>query len=172
MPVQLTNRQRRFPVDAAALRIQAVRCLERLGVPRAELSVLLVNDRPMRALNRDYREKNHATDVLSFPMYAGTPEQIAVQLADQVADRVADRVNAPPAALGDVVISVETARKQAGEIGVTPAQELTMLLVHGLLHLLGYDHEPGGAQARQMAQAEVDLLTHLGLDAAGLVGRA
>lgn len=168
MPVQLTNRQRRFPVDAAALRIQAVRCLERLGVPRAELSVLLVNDRPMRALNRDYREKNHATDVLSFPMYAGTPEQIAVQLADQVADRV----NAPPAALGDVVISVETARKQAGEIGVTPDAELTMLLVHGLLHLLGHDHEPGGAQARQMAQAEVDLLTHLGLDAAGLVGRA
>ncbi len=163
MPVQLTNRQRRFPVDAAALRIQAVRCLERLGVPRAELSVLLVNDRPMRALNRDYREKNHATDVISFPMYEGTPEQITVQLADQV--------NAPPAALGDVVISVETARKQAGENGVTPEQELTMLLVHGLLHLLGHDHEQGGAQARQMAQAEVDLLTHLGLDAAGLVGR-
>lgn len=163
MPVQLTNRQRRFPVDTAILMRRAEGCLEKLGASGAELSVLLVNDRPMRALNRDYRGKNQATDVLSFPMYEGPPEQVAIQW---------EKESGPQAVLGDVIISVETAFRQATENGVKPDEELALLLIHGLLHLLGHDHETGGRQAKTMARAEGELLAHLGLTAHGLVGRA
>jgi len=88
-----------------------------------ELSILLTGDREIAALNRDFRKKDRATDVLSFPMGeridGGRPSQI----------------------LGDVVISVERAREQAEMLGVLLEEELLRLLIHGVLHLCGYDHE-------------------------------
>jgi probable rRNA maturation factor len=112
------------------------------GWVREELSIALVADREIRALNRRWRGKDQATDVLSFPLQE-------------------------PRALGDVVISLETARRQAREGGWSLAAELRRLLAHGILHCRGYDHEDPG-DARRMAAAERRLLGREGLVGASL----
>ena len=101
-----------------------------------ELSLTLVSDRRMRALNRRWRGKDAPTDVLSFPQHG--------------------------ASIGDVVISLDTARKQAREGGWPLSAELRRLLAHGLLHCLGHDHHTRAA-ARRMAAAERRLLGRDGL---------
>jgi probable rRNA maturation factor len=101
-------------------------------------------------LNRDWRGKNKATDVLSFP-----------QVTDRdlkALGRAARAARVPEWWLGDVVISVERAREQAGEHGHTLKDELDLLLAHGILHLLGYDHEKGKAAAAKMRRMETRLL--------------
>lgn len=90
-----------------------------------ELSVLLTDDAEVRVLNRRYRRKDRTTDVLSFPLLEGKKMKNPTE---------------GPVALGDVVISVPQALRQASEQGKEPRQELALLLVHGILHLLGYDH--------------------------------
>ncbi len=165
MPVQLTNRQRRFPVNPDALAATAQDCLDLLGVGHGSLSVLLVNDRAMRPMNRYYRGIDRATDVLSFPMLEGTPEQISAALRTARSIPYAEEI-------GDVVISVETARAQAAEHGIPVEAELAVLLAHGILHLLGYDHETGAADAAKMRAAEQALLERLKLDHASLIARA
>lgn len=107
--------------------------LRGLGYERSELSVVLTGDAEIRVLNREYRGKDKPTDVLSFPM------------GDEYL-------------LGDIVISVERARSQAAEFGVTYDEELARLLVHGLLHLLGYDHVKGGRQAGRMREKEEEMM--------------
>jgi probable rRNA maturation factor len=104
-----------------------------------ELAVMLTDDDGVRELNRDYRGKDRATDVLSFA------QEPAAEPCEAAGD--AGRL------LGDVVISVETAARQAELGGWTLEEELARLLLHGTLHLLGYDHEAGGNEARRM-QAE------------------
>lgn len=110
-----------------------------LGLQQTELSVLFVNDRKMRELNALYRGVDRTTDVLSFPM----------------ADGPAFGDSGP---LGDIVISVPTAARQALEYGVTFREELLRLLVHGLLHLAGYDHEISAYQKRKMEKKEREIL--------------
>ena len=121
---------------------QAAVCL--LG----QVTVLLTTDATIRDLNRRFRGKDEATDVLSFPSTnpAPGPEKIA----------------------GDVAISVETARKQAAEQGHTLAVELRVLILHGLLHLAGYDHE---TDEGKMQRRERQLRAKLGLPQ-GLIERA
>ena len=92
----------------------------------AEVSVLLTDDETIKILNREYRDIDDSTDVLSFSQHEGADEFCGVQDENL---------------LGDIVISVETAKRQAKERGVDLCDELDMLLVHGLLHLLGYDHD-------------------------------
>jgi probable rRNA maturation factor len=104
---------------------------------REQLSIALVSDREMRALNRRWREQDRPTDVLSFPLEER-------------------------GALGDVVISLDTARRQAREGGWPLAAELRRLLAHGILHCRGYDHERP-EDARRMAAAERRLLGREGL---------
>ena len=113
---------------------------------RQQLSIALVSDREIRALNRRWRGKDRATDVLSFPL-------------DE------------PGALGDVVISLEMARRQAREGGWSLSAELRRLLAHGILHCRGYDHERP-ADARRMAAAERRLLGRQGMVGASLEERA
>jgi probable rRNA maturation factor len=98
--------------------------------------VLIVGDRAMRTLNREYRGKDRTTDVLSFPMREGKHSQLQPQL------------------LGDIVISLPAAARQARAAGASLREEVDRLLVHGFLHLLGYDHERGGAEARRMESRE------------------
>ena len=107
--------------------------LEGLGCRDVELSILLTDDDGIRGLNRDYRGKDKPTDVLSFPM------------EDEIM-------------LGDVVISTERASEQAAEFRVSEDEELSRLLVHGILHLVGHDHVKGGRQAAKMKEAEAALL--------------
>jgi probable rRNA maturation factor len=130
---------------AAAARRLARRArgyLAALGQSQAELSLLLVGDRAIRALNRRWRGKDRATDVLSFPA-AG-----------------------PGPLLGDVVISLDTADRAAQEEGRTLGAELDRYLAHGILHLLGHDHERP-AEARRMATAEDALVGEGMVTAAG-----
>ena len=136
-------RGRRAPALAARLERSARRLLGRLRLGGAELSILLVSDPGMRALNRRWRRKDRPTDVLAFAQGEGPG-------------------GAPDGMLGDVVISVDTARRQAGERGHSLAREGERLLVHGLLHLLGYDHERSAAEARRMQRRERGLLRWLG----------
>jgi len=107
------------------------------------LSVLFVGDRAMRTLNRTWRNKDRATDVLSFPLREGWFLHIQ------------------PDMLGDIVISVPFAERQAKAEGHSLAVELDRLLVHGLVHLLGYDHEQGLTEARRMERKERQLLKRL-----------
>jgi len=95
----------------------------------------------MRSLNRRYRGRDKTTDVLSFSLREGSFSHIQPQV------------------LGDLVISVPVAVRQATEAGHSLNREIVMLLIHGLLHLLGYDHETGEGNARKMRQREQQLLT-------------
>ena len=122
------------------------------GRVRGEVAVALAGDAQVRALNRRYRRKDAPTDVLSFP-------------ADTPAARAA-RSGAP---LGDIVIATGVARRQARERGHAYRTELRILALHGLLHLLGYDHERAGDGGR-MARAEARLRRKGGLEE-GLIGR-
>jgi len=110
--------------------------LRHLRLPKAELSIVLTTDRQIQKLNRLYCKKNKPTDVLSFGMREGEFREAAGSL------------------LGDVVISVPTARRQAGEKGVSLDVEVTELLAHGLLHLLGWDHRSGAEDRAMRAQTQ------------------
>ena len=130
---------RNYPIGELK-KITAV-ILKALERSQDELSIALVGDKEMRPLNAKYRKKNKTTDVLSFP---------------------ADHPTfARPVLLGDVIISVEQARRQARERNHSLKSEMVTLLIHGILHLLGYDHERSQQQARIMANLEVKLLNRL-----------
>ncbi len=105
-----------------------------MGCEDCELSLWLCDDAAIRELHREYLGKDCATNVISFAQREG-----------EFADR-------EPEILGDVVISVETARRDAGEEGQNPEDEVCFLLIHGILHLLGYDHE--GEQAHRAPEME------------------
>ncbi len=170
MPVVLQNRQRVVAIDRAWLRRTAEAVLAAARADNAELSLVLVSDRRMRALNRRYRKKDRPTDVLAFPMYEGRPpKRRSAAPAASVAARSPwrGRVLARPGRagemasgvlIGDVVISAPTARRQAAELGHGLREELRRLLVHGVLHLLSYDHERGPRDAALMARTEQAIL--------------
>jgi probable rRNA maturation factor len=115
------------------------------------VSILLVGDRAMRTLNRTWRGKDQTTDVLSFPFRDCGTSRLPKKSA----------AGAPPELLGDIVVSLPVARRQAKEAGHGLACELDQLLVHGLVHLLGYDHEKGAGEARRMRRKEQLLLNRL-----------
>jgi probable rRNA maturation factor len=119
--IHYRNDVRRSGVDGRALVATARQLLGALGESGA-VSLTLIGDEAMRALNRDYRGKDASTDVLSFPM-----DGPAVPVAGE-------------RLLGDVVISVDTARRQAAEYDAPLQREIYRLLIHGLLHLMGHDH--------------------------------
>jgi probable rRNA maturation factor len=105
---------------------------------RGQVTVLLTTDSAIRRLNRQFRGKNKTTDVLSFP----------ASMVSQVSKR--ERPGAPERIAGDLAISVPTARKQAQERGHALGVEINILMLHGLLHLAGYDHETdNGTMARR-----------------------
>ncbi|MCB0360456.1 MAG: rRNA maturation RNase YbeY [Bdellovibrionales bacterium] len=118
------------------------RLLDGLECSALELSVVITDDEEIRDLNRSYRGKDKPTDVLSFP----TPEVPSECLTT----------------LGDVVVSLPTALRQAEELEVTPAEELLRLLIHGVLHLCGYEHENvSAATAAKMRSREEELFDEL-----------
>lgn len=105
-----------------------------------EISVTFTDNENIRELNREYRDIDRATDVLSFPM-------------DDEGDDVV---------LGDVVISLERAKEQAEEYGHSLEREISFLCVHSVLHLLGYDHELGEAEEKEMFEKQDEILKKLG----------
>ncbi|MCF6178876.1 MAG: rRNA maturation RNase YbeY [Geopsychrobacter sp.] len=135
----------------------ATKILSVLGFPEGELSLLIVDNTEIQQINREYLDRDHPTNVISFAMQEGEGGGIQPQL------------------LGDVVISVERAAADACEADVPFEHELVFLLLHGILHLLGYDHERGTeAQAAEMEAKEREVFSLLlqdQLDAQGYSAR-
>lgn len=114
--------------------------LELQGLNGVEVSLYFTDDQVIRKLNRSYRGKDKATDVLSF---------------------IFDEPAGSYRLLGEVVISVDTAQRQAQELGHSLEEEIKRLIVHGFVHLLGYDHELGGEEERRFKELEEKLLSSL-----------
>lgn len=138
--IQIKLRKGKFRKDL--LRKEIERILISLGLEGVELSVLLTDDGEIKDLNRTYRGRDKPTDVLSFPM----------------GDRIGDRL-----LLGDVVVSLDTARRRAEETGSPLERVVLNLLIHGIIHLLGYDHERGGEEERRFRELEEKLRAELGI---------
>jgi probable rRNA maturation factor len=141
LETNLLNRQRKVSVDRASLSAFLARLVECCPAKHAaSWSVCLVSDRRIRELNREFRARDQATDVLSFP-------------DDDQPDPDGTRY------LGDVVISVATAERQAGEAGHSLDEELQILALHGYLHLMGHDHETDdGTMLRLQRRLERELI--------------
>ena len=137
---------------ASAIRSDAARTLRAIGLARCELSVAIVDNDAIRALNREYRGKDRPTDVLSFSQV----EEPGAAPTDPAA-----LIDDPATLLGDVVISIDTALAQARDQGVTARARLRTLLIHGVLHLIGYDHERSPSDARRMFAREREIAAAL-----------
>jgi len=114
--------------------------LSALDCHNVQLSVLITDDMEIAALNKQYLGRTGPTNVIAFPMREGEFSDIAPEL------------------LGDVVISIETTDKEAQESGMELEKRFSELLIHGILHLLGYDHENDEQQAREMEDKSRELL--------------
>ena len=134
--VEVVNRQRRLQLDTEAWSTFAVKALNAIGKNESSATIAFVSDKHIRELNRQFRGIDKATDVLSFP--------------------AEEELN-----LGDVAVSVETAATQARDNGLTLDHEIAQLILHGLLHLSGYDHETDNGQ---MNRLELKLRRKLDID--------
>ena len=136
--VDVKNMQRKRPLNRRRMAELAAAALRTAGYERAQLSLVVVNDRRMRDLNRIYRGRKGTTDVLAFPM--------AVE----------------PVLQGEILVSADTARREAARRGHSAYHELLLYAVHGVMHLLGYDdHDAAGR--RRMRRAERAALAALGV---------
>lgn len=134
-----------FDMTKVKMRAKAEKIMKLIGLQGAMISIILCSDEEIRKVNREHRNKDRATDVISFayreapfPMPAGAGEM-----------------------LGDIYIAVETTLRQATEIGHSPEDEFLRLLTHGILHLVGYDHERSTDDERAMQEAEDAILAKL-----------
>src|ERR1044072_4808660 len=135
--IDVVNRQRRLGIDAKRWSTLAEKALSAIGKSESSATIAFVSDKRIRELNRQFRGIDKATDVLSFP--------------------AEEEFN-----LGDIAVSVETAALQARENGLSFDQEIAQLILHGLLHLCGYDHETDNGE---MNWLELRLRRKLGIDA-------
>ena len=142
MPALVRCRLRRAQLVPSRLQRLAEQILAAVGESTAELSLDVVGDGRMRRLNRDYRRKDASTDVLAFSMREAAGPSSSL--------------------LGDVVISLPTAARQAAAHGHSVDVEIATLLIHGVLHLCGYDHERSARDARLMGKKEQQVLRALG----------
>lgn len=140
--IEVINRQRKLPIECERWQVFATEVSRTLPVANAGVTVAFVSDRAMRELNRMWRGKRATTDVLSFPA-----EQAAFEKAEGPS-------------LGDVVISIEQAARQAREHSLSFENEIAQLILHGLLHLSGYDHE---TDQGEMNRLELRLRRKLGI---------
>ena len=123
--IEVVNRQRGVKIDTEAWADFGAKALDAIGNSGSSATIAFVSDKSIRKLNKDFRGIDKATDVLSFP-------------ADE------------PDNLGDVAVSVETAERQAKENRLTFDNELAQLILHGLLHLSGYDHESDNGEMNRL----------------------
>jgi len=127
----ILNRQRRHRVSVSRLRQFMTLLSQRLRLDSQTFTIVLASDRAIRRLNRDFRNQDKPTDVLSFPTGQEGPPHL------------------DKAGLGDMILSVETARRQAFARHHSLERELCVLVIHGLLHLLGYDHQVDRGEMRR-----------------------
>jgi probable rRNA maturation factor len=144
MTILIENRQKKITLNRRQIRSSLVRLLKRLGLEDRELSLLLVDNEEIQEFNRLYLGRDYPTNVISFAMSEGAYGDVNPQL------------------LGDIIISVEKAMSEGETSGASLKESLDFLMIHGLLHLLGYDHESGDIQeARRMQNKENELFLYL-----------
>jgi probable rRNA maturation factor len=136
--IEVVNRQRRLQIDTRAWSTFATKALAAIGNKESTATIAFVSDKRIRELNRQFRGVDKATDVLSFP--ADDPDE---------------------SDLGDIAVSVDTAATQAKENGLKLDEEIAQLILHGLLHLSGYDHETDNGE---MNRLELRLRRKLNID--------
>ena len=144
MSVLIDNRQNRKTVLLSKTKKAAQAILNALDYPDAELSIVLVDDPQIATLNQDYLNRSGPTNVIAFPMREGDYPDISPNL------------------LGDVVISVDTAEREAHAAMILPEDRFLELLIHGILHLLGYDHETDEKEAARMEEKTRELMRLVG----------
>ena len=144
MGVLIENRQDKYAITPKNLKEKAQAILSALGSPDGELSILLLDDPQIAVLNKEYLQREGPTNVIAFPMREGAFAEITPDL------------------LGDVVISLETAEKEGLAAGMSMEDRLGELMVHGILHLFGYDHETTEIEAQRMEAKSLELLEQIG----------
>lgn len=143
MEVLIENRQSRHKIPEQDIQTTARRILSALGYPEAQLSILIVDDAQIAELNNTYLNHSGPTNVISFPMQEGPFSEITPEL------------------LGDVVISADTAWREADDAGMGMIERFNQLLIHGMLHLVGYDHVNSEAEAAVMEQKSEELMKRI-----------
>jgi probable rRNA maturation factor len=123
-------------IERAEIKRRIFAMIKLLQLEKLEVSFLLTDDERIHQLNKVYRHKDRPTDVLAFAMREGAHGELAGDV------------------LGDVIVSIPTARRQASERGAALVDEVTMLLAHGLLHLLGWDHDTAAKDRRMRAETD------------------
>ena len=139
MGILIDNKQKLHKISIPQIRKTAQALLNALDSPDGELSILILDDPQIARLNQQYRNQQGPTNVLAFPMQEG------------------DFSGINPDLIGDVVISIETAAKEAALMGMSVTERFNFLLIHGVLHLFGYDHEKSEEAAAQMDQKSEEL---------------
>ena len=130
--IEIINRQRRHKVQAKRWREFATGASKAIGAGNRDAAIVFVSDAAMRKLNRQFRGKDSATDVLSFP---SQPETFEAETETNI---------------GEIVISLDRAKAQAKENGLTLVNEVEQLILHGLLHLCGHDHETDDGEMNRL----------------------
>jgi rRNA maturation RNase YbeY len=127
--ITIRNTQRKIPINTATLQKTAHRILNLLGYTDFDLGIWLTTNKTIRTYNRNYRHKDKPTDILSFPFYP------KLKVGQHIKAQSSDERN-----LGDLIISLEYAQRDANKQNIPFSQQMKVLLVHGICHLLGYDH--------------------------------
>ncbi len=143
MIIRIHNRQRIVAIDTAAVRKRVLQIMVYLGHSDQDLSVVFGSDRLLQDLNCTYRHQDRPTNVLAFPQsptYEGEPATLM---------------------LGDVIVALPTAAREAHDLQQSLEERVVYLLLHGILHLLGHDHEGSATQRRRMEVLERQVLAHL-----------
>ncbi len=153
MKISIANRQKKTKLPLKQIKRDCISALKALNVTGAELSLVFASSVAVKKLNTQYRGKDTTTDVLSFPLheFMGRPSLFkgaALKAKQEGMDFL----------LGDIVIDPIVAQRQAKEFNHDLSQEIRRLIVHGLLHLVGYDHETTPYERRKMSKAENNLM--------------
>jgi probable rRNA maturation factor len=136
MSLLIDNRQKFIKLDRRRIRSDLLKAIKHLHCQDREISLSLVDDKNIKEINREYLGRDKPTNVISFGMQEGEWQDIQ------------------PAVLGDIVISVETAYRDSLVSNIVVADEILFLFIHGLLHLIGYDHEDGVEEHEVMMKAK------------------
>jgi probable rRNA maturation factor len=160
----IVNRQRRIALAIEPLSDFLLRAQQELGFPESAVTVRLISDSAMAQLNRRFRGKSGPTDVLSFPANVARPRRSLPLRTNRSARVRSDRTGIEAADyVGDIAVSPETARRNAQRYSRSLPAELRILVLHGLIHLAGFDHE---TDQGQMERLERRLRRRLGLEPA------
>ena len=133
--IEVFNKQRLYPIQRKGVAVLGRAVLDRIGRGEATFAITFIRDRRMRELNRDFRSIDAPTDVLSFAYHEGASS---------------DEPDGDSTHLGDLVISTETAARYADELSLKFSREIEYLVIHGALHLAGYDHETDNGEMNRL----------------------